>query len=370
MRQPDLAAHLLTPRIGALARRYLARSFPRRAERKVLIGYTPNRVSWSQIYPFFHYARSLREKTGATIRAVPLADLSGSSLLPDADTVLLQPWFSVSPEDLEQIASALQRQAPDAVVSVLDPNAPNDLRSARHLPEGLRFYGKKTLFRDRDLYQRCWHGDTNLTEYYGEIYGIHAPPVDFRPPQSVVDRLVATPGFFTDARFIPMFSRAGPPSFEGRNLDIQSRLGTRGTPWYQAMREASLRALAAVPDLRISPAGNLSHADYMAEMAQARLCFSPFGYGEICWRDVEAFAAGAVLIKPDMGHLETDPDLYEAGVTYLPIAWDFSDLDHVIRTALADPDRCARIAATAYGRVTKHLTGGGLVRQLAPFIAA
>jgi hypothetical protein len=103
----------------------------------------------------------------------------------------------------------------------------------------------------------------------------------------------------------------------------------------------------------------------MAELANSRLCFSPFGYGELCWRDIEAFQTGAVLIKPDMGHLQTLPDLYEPGVTYLPVRWDFSDLEDVVCSALADEPRMEAIASEAWNRTARYIREGCFVDDMA-----
>ena len=42
-------------------------------------------------------------------------------------------------------------------------------------------------------------------------------------------------------------------------------------------------------------------------MRHSRICISPFGYGEICWRDFEAILCGCLVVKPDMSHVETNP---------------------------------------------------------------
>jgi hypothetical protein len=56
-----------------------------------------------------------------------------------------------------------------------------------------------------------------------------------------------------------------------------------------------------------------------------------------------------------MGHLETLPHLYEPGATYLPVRWDFADVDEVVRSALSDDALRARIAAEAFRRVRDYL---------------
>lgn len=361
------AAYRLSPGFGPLVERYLRRNFNGKNTR-VLFAYMPNKVSWSQAYPFFHYASEFKSQHGVQIRGVPLQAGPISGLFSKADIILLQPWFALNPDVLIQLSEYLVQNNPDAVVNVVDPNAPNDLRLARYMPEGLRLYGKKSLFHDRNQYMRLWRGDTNLTEYYSELYNIPAEPVDFTPPATLLDKLQPLPGFFTDVRLMSAFRKDQPPAYSGRGLDMQTRLGRRGSAWYQHMRDASLAAAKNINGLILSPDGSVSYDAYMAEMSDARLCFSPFGYGELCWRDVEAFAAGSVLIKPDMGHLETQPNLYEAGVTYLPVAWDFSNLEHVVRDALANNEKCNAIAQTAYSRVKAYLDTNSFVDHVQPFI--
>ncbi|HKG06462.1 MAG TPA: hypothetical protein VKB19_08390, partial [Pedobacter sp.] len=52
---------------------------------------------------------------------------------------------------------------------------------------------------------------------------------------------------------------------------------------------------------------NVSKARYWKELRNSKLSISPFGWGEICYRDFETFIAGAVLIKPSMSHMVTFP---------------------------------------------------------------
>ena len=56
---------------------------------------------------------------------------------------------------------------------------------------------------------------------------------------------------------------------------------------------------------------------------------------------------GAALLKPDMSHMETWPNLFVSDETIVTHRWDLSDLDSVIDGALAQPDRLSDIAATA-----------------------
>ncbi|SFR19239.1 glycosyltransferase [Poseidonocella sedimentorum] len=349
------AGAAMAGRARPVAARWLARPFPRGARCRVLIYYTTSAICWSQVYPFVHYAEAFARRHGAAVRCLPVERFLTGARGPEADVVLIQPWFTTPPEALAQALERFAAHHPRARLSFLDSFAHNDLRLGPVLADHIRFYLKKSLFRDRRLYLRAWRGDTNLTEYYSALYGIDpGPPVERAVPEALLDRLRLCPSFFTAPRFMSGFDTPPPPQ-AGRGLDVQSRLGARGTPWYSAMRAAAQARIAGIEGLSLSPPGSLSLPEFMAELADARLCFSPFGYGELCWRDVEAFQAGAVLVKPDMGHLETAPELYDPGETYLPIRWDFADLEETLRGALADEETRSRIARTAHARIAAYI---------------
>jgi len=70
--------------------------------------------------------------------------------------------------------------------------------------------------------------------------------------------------------------------------------------------------------------------EFIKEGQNSKCILSPFGWGEICGRDFEAFVYGGCMIKQDMSHCTTYPDAYQAGVTYVPLKWDFSDFKKVI----------------------------------------
>lgn len=69
---------------------------------------------------------------------------------------------------------------------------------------------------------------------------------------------------------------------------------------------------------------------YHKELLDARITFSPFGWGEICYRDFEAIMSGSLLLKPSMDHVETWPNLYLKNKTYIPCDWDLNNLIDII----------------------------------------
>ena len=100
----------------------------------------------------------------------------------------------------------------------------------------------------------------------------------------------------------------------------------------------------------------IPYLDYVRQIRQSKAVMSPFGYGEICTRDFEAFAAGATLIKPDMEHLNTYPNWYIKDKTYLSVDWDFSNFDDLLDEIHRDPARCQTIAENAQALVKRYRT--------------
>jgi hypothetical protein len=61
---------------------------------------------------------------------------------------------------------------------------------------------------------------------------------------------------------------------------------------------------------------------------------SPYGWGEVCYWDFEAIICGSLLIKPDMSHITTWPNIYKKDETYIPLQWNMSDLEETLNRTL------------------------------------
>lgn len=75
--------------------------------------------------------------------------------------------------------------------------------------------------------------------------------------------------------------------------------------------------------------GTLPKEQYLNTLYQSIYALSPFGMGEICYRDFEVMQFGVTLIKPDMGSIKTLPNPY-LDDTYVKVKHDWSDLQDVI----------------------------------------
>ena len=93
--------------------------------------------------------------------------------------------------------------------------------------------------------------------------------------------------------------------------------------------------------------GRVGRRRYFTELLMSRTVLSPFGWGEVCFRDYEAVASGCLLLKPTMDHLETAPDIYKAGETYVPLRWDLADLEEKLEWIRAHPGESRQIVERA-----------------------
>lgn len=359
------AARVFHPALKGAARSILGGPFLPGTDRRLLIYYHPNAICWANIYPFLHHARDFHRAHRIGIRALPIGRLLQDGPRRDADIVLIQPWFTESAQAIGTAVAACRDRLPQARIAFVDSFAHTDLRFGTQVEPCVNLYLRKALFRDRREFLIPRRGDTNLTEYYSDLYGIEAgEPVDWHVPEPLLGKLGLLQNFLMAPSMMRAF-REPLPEIADRPIDLNLRIAARGTPWYEAMRRDAIATARSLPGISVTSEDRIPHDRFLDEMRQCRLCFSPFGYGEICWRDIEAFLTGAVLIKPDMGHLDTLPDLYRPGETYLPVRWDFADLDEVVSAALADADLRRRIALNAHDACRAYLGTGAFVMDMA-----
>ena len=167
---------------------------------------------------------------------------------------------------------------------------------------------------------------------------------------------------------MPRFKSITRPASAPRPIDLSLRAGTTyqfAAPSFH--RREAKRLVAEIaqqqPGYTIQYEGKLPLSAYMQEIANSRIAPSPFGLGEICWRDFEIMLGGSLLFKPDMDHLETWPDFFEKDVTYVAHNWDFSDFQTKTLDLLQNPARCQQIAQAAQTRYQASLSGPAFIEH-------
>jgi hypothetical protein len=108
------------------------------------------------------------------------------------------------------------------------------------------------------------------------------------------------------------------------------------------------------------PTAKISLSEYFSELRNSQIGVGPFGVGEITLRDFEIIICGAALIKPDMNHLETWPNLFQPDETYVPHKWDLSDLKEKLNGLIGNPDLRIQLAMKAQKNYKEAVSPEGL----------
>lgn len=340
------------------------------ATRRVLLATDDNSILKSQIDPFRRYGPQILDRFGIVMHEVEFAHVVDMVRGPfqGVDTVVLQPWFTIDAARLAEIVDSVRRAGVRRIV-FLDGYAPTDLRFAACLEGKIDLYVKKHVLKDRSRYGKPTRGDTNLVDYYSRLYGIDAEEVVFPVGDDFLSKLVVGPSFFTqDALWGRLL--AGPRAGV-RDIDVHARLGVGDDwGWYSRMRRASIASLEPLQGRVVLTDAGVSHAAYMRELDRSKVCFSPFGFGEMAWRDYEAIVSGSVLVKPDCGHLDLEPDHFQPDETYVAVRWDFADVADKVEALLRDEPRRQRIAAEARSRLIAYVDRGGFLDTAAAMFDA
>lgn len=242
----------------------------------------------------------------------------------------------------------------------------------------------KSVFSDRTNYRKKLYGKNLFADYYHARYGIVDDPeyaggeasaaAAERPELSWNIGVGSYPRRHWPQRAGTVLARMGLPSF-GRKLGatetpapedfsgghrriaVHARIDPVSCPSIACQRRLFLELIngLAEKDKMLFLTGMVSQPRYYHELKNSKIVLSPFGWGEVCFRDFEAVLAGALLFKPDMSHLKTWPDIYVPYETYVPLDWDGNDLLEKTRRYLDDEKERSRIAENALERYLGEL---------------
>lgn len=285
---------------------------------------------------------ALRAQPDLSVREIQRQRDSDISRIAGANParVWIQSRWDTEETEMRSLIALLRDALPTSRIIYLDWFAPLDLRN-KYLFDLVDAYVKKQVLRNKSLYRHGFH-DTNLVEYESQWDNRFLIPRHGGIDEELLEQKLVVGWNFAAADSMRSILAQRYFELTDRRISIHCRIAApkeRNT-WYGHMRGRAFDAAANLPvSSKLTTAERISQKAYLKELSQSQLCFSPFGYGEVCWRDFEAIACGAILVKPDMSHIETHPDIYRPFETYIPVAWDFSDLEERCTEVLRNPDQ-------------------------------
>lgn len=146
-----------------------------------------------------------------------------------------------------------------------------------------------------------------------------------------------TPNWFSyrDAKKeIDVFALFSYPGKENYEFEIQTNT------YYDEHRMRCIEYLKMLPrriNVKMLESGNkIPIQEYYELMSKSKIVIAPFGYGEIAPRDIESAMVGAILFKPEMNHIQTIPNIFVSNETYVPLKWNFDDMNQKIIEILSE----------------------------------
>ena len=114
------------------------------------------------------------------------------------------------------------------------------------------------------------------------------------------------------------------------------------TDYYDAHRGDLLKKLGSKYNVaKLKNGEKIPIAEYYKNMHESKIVLAPLGYGEMAPRDIEAAMFGSILMKDDMSHIDTIPNIYYPNkvggepATYININYDLSNLEEKIDFVLS-----------------------------------
>lgn len=261
--------------------------------------------------------------------------------------------FSLVEHDLQRIRQTTKR------ILYFDTTDSTGFLQLKVLPFVDAYY-KNQLLKDKRQYMKPHYGCRFFTDYYHQKFNVIDQESEYSEcinnEGDLLKLKVSWNSGLANYSFygrylmeaysrIPLtfFLNYGFPSVkasQNRSIDLSCRM----TVDYSRESVSWLRRQVKERLSNYTSSDRLSRKEYFSEMAKSKIVVSPFGFGEINYKDYEAFMCGAALLKPDMSHMETWPNYYRDGETILTHKWDASDIEDVLSEALIDKGRVYSIA--------------------------
>jgi hypothetical protein len=338
----------------------------------ILTTATPAELYYT-LYPFLRYPKAVPAVIVTDEKqALRHARFRGHTL------VVLEKWLSQFPQAEHENVLVRLKDAYTRLVFVEDSDSPHSRHY--HLIGYFDLFYQKQLLRDTTLYAQQFVGNRYFCDYYARTYGLEHDTTEHYPVLTgeenvkklrilwnlgygqyplpsggvqrfmsrIVEPVLGIGGhriILGDSTFRP-FKQLTIPKCQARF----SSAGYRPLVGYQRELFSNI-----VSDNSLFLSGRVPRKAYYRELKSVQAVLSPFGWGEVCYRDFEAIIGGSVLVKPDMSHLDTWPDVFVNDETYLPLTWDGSDLIEKTASLLDRPQAMAAMSQAAQERYRNSL---------------
>ncbi len=349
-------------------------------------------IAAAQLNPFFSYRKALQRQLGLTfkhIQAVSLEEIEQACKAIDLtfDILFIRPDWRENSEAIVDMVAAIRAAHIDLKILFIDPWDQVSSRFFGVLPYVDRML-KYQCLKDVQQYAQSLHGGTVITDYLVKECGYDLGDwhVGSKIPAGYEHRIDAAWNVVTAKRFERVLTKSLLWRLQHNQLrrfqkDIDvfchvSYDSIHTSNWYTSYRKMAVKAVEALDNkYQLAVSGEhpekrtVSTKQYMNEIERSRIVVAPFGWGETTWRDYEAICHNCLLLKPSIDHISTTPNIYHPFQTYVPLQWDFSDLEEKCDYYLHNPDEAAQIITNARRVLERYYQKSEFVNTIGRLIA-
>jgi hypothetical protein len=297
-----------------------------------------------QIAPFTLFKKELLESGFNVIRthANTVQEIDRlTANLHKPDILIFRPRWTENQADVSMLCKKLRDRYRESKILMIDPFDQTTSKFFESLPYIDAMLKYQTL-SDKNMYLK-------LSEFTGGIYLNQKlkDEVDIDTPKdwSVTSKVelgqqhkIVSGNFMIDTDIIRQIQNplvSGFIRLKKKNIDLFAHLscGKRSEViWYGEHRVKAVERMKKLSQYNISVEAEysgeprISSRIYNSRLLASKIVYSPLGWGELTMRPMEAIASRAMLIMPEMNHIDVFPNIFIPDKTYIPVKWDLSDL--------------------------------------------
>ncbi len=188
----------------------------------------------------------------------------------------------------------------------------------------------------------------NFSHHVGLLNGLHTTESLIEHPVQLSKKCQSKiQSCFWNLRVTPLRPRFGSfvksfepklPNLAERDIDVcfigQTNFKIKPLSWHRKQCILRLNALAKISSYKvIATSKKVPVKEYHQLLRRSKIVVSPWGYGEVCYRDWEAIMSGAILIKPRTDFIKES--LFATRSVGCDL--DFQDLDQQVKDVFWNP---------------------------------
>lgn len=230
---------------------------------------------------------------------------------------------------------------------VLIDDSDSSILTYLNLIDYVDLYLTKYLFKDLSRYTGAkWYGGRIFSDYLIRLAYTNIPePTD--PPHPDIsgtkDKFMVGWNLATFRYLYETFKKQDFRLYQSkkRKIDIHFRVKPSTRDWGEYHRKSIMQILKRIKKYKVVAEEKMLSREhrtiggrlevyperYLNELRNSKILVAPFRLGEVNPRDFDGIMSGCLLVRPDVSHIETYPDLFVNFKTYIPVSWDLSDLE-------------------------------------------